>query len=247
MSDKFDNTGLKSIKAHKKIADDIINELDREIVENHSEPRDMKKDDVKKSVGYGSEKKPTAFQVESSTDVDLSKLNAKKDKGKDDGGLNRTGCLISAAVFIAAFIFLFSGHSDKSKPVTKPPTQTVSQQTTKKPDTKITSPAQTVPKPDRPTQIRYDEPPAYASRALTLTELQWIVREEIRLDEYKKRVNNYSSRSVSEYNQMVNNFNSRASHFKYRKGEWVQAQRNVEPHRDEIVKEVQEDLKRRKW
>lgn len=85
-----------------------------------------------------------------------------------------------------------------------------------------------------PAQLEYVKPPVGTNHILSLSQIQWCIREEIRLDAITDIIDADSSRAISNFNSEVDDYNSRCGSYRYRSNTHSQAVKNVEIYRSEI-------------
>ncbi|MDR0816758.1 MAG: hypothetical protein LBN28_05155 [Desulfovibrio sp.] len=88
----------------------------------------------------------------------------------------------------------------------------------------------------------YEIPPVGSGKILSSQQIRWCVREKIRVEAIKPRVDSYSEKSVNYFNVLVENYNSRCSSFKYRSNNLNLARNDVEREKQKIVEEAVRDI-----
>ncbi|MDR1741246.1 MAG: hypothetical protein LBR38_05290 [Synergistaceae bacterium] len=80
--------------------------------------------------------------------------------------------------------------------------------------------------------FEYDKPPVGKDNLLTLSQIRWVLREEIRINAMRGVVT--SNSAISKFNRMVDDFNVRAGSFRYYERDMNAAKRDVELRRAEF-------------
>ncbi|GMW00558.1 MAG: hypothetical protein AMXMBFR84_16950, partial [Candidatus Hydrogenedentota bacterium] len=88
--------------------------------------------------------------------------------------------------------------------------------------------------------VRYEKPPVGQNNVLSVPQICWCLREDIRIETMRDVAN--TEESVTKFNGLVDDYNSRCGSFKYREGTLEQAKRTVESQRSEIVSEAIEEV-----
>ena len=83
---------------------------------------------------------------------------------------------------------------------------------------------------------RYEKPTGGTGNVLSMAQIRWCVREQIRLDTMEPRTQ--SNTAVSHFNSLVNDYNIRCTNFRYRKGDFERAQQEVAQDRAQIVNDA---------
>ena len=96
------------------------------------------------------------------------------------------------------------------------------------------------PSTAKPSDIYYDKPPVGTGHSLSVPQIRWCVREQIRLDAMRGRSANNAK--IGYFNTLVDDYNARCSRFKYRKGALEQARRDVELERGRITNEAIQEI-----
>lgn len=92
----------------------------------------------------------------------------------------------------------------------------------------------------RPVELLYKKPPVGGKQVvLSLPELRWIIRENIRLEAIRSVLTDDSSwYAINQFNGLVDQYNACVPGSLYRSHEWERAQREVEAKREQIWKEA---------
>ena len=93
--------------------------------------------------------------------------------------------------------------------------------------------AVSIPSPSEPT---YTKPSIGTNNVLSVPEIRWCVKEKIRIEKMQNYVT--SNRGINSVNSLIDDYNSRCGSYRYRSGALSQAQQDVEPFRNDIVKEA---------
>jgi peptidoglycan hydrolase-like protein with peptidoglycan-binding domain len=92
-------------------------------------------------------------------------------------------------------------------------------------------------KPVRPVlKLTFQKPPLGRDNVLSVEQIRWCQREDIRLGVKKNLIKNNSH--VSEFNRSVDDYNRRCGNFRYRRGSLERAKSDVEKLRLEIEREA---------
>jgi len=93
-------------------------------------------------------------------------------------------------------------------------------------------------------EIQYDMPPTDTSYMLTIAQIRWILREDIRIEAMRDIINPRNAHAVDKFNSMVNNYNARVAEFRYAVQDMEYAQREIEAMRDQIAWEAAHEARR---
>jgi len=106
------------------------------------------------------------------------------------------------------------------------------------------NPPATKPKPSEPPkelEFTFELPPIGKGQVLSLAQIRWCLRENIRMGAKEPLID--SNSDVAVFNQSVNNYNSRCASYKYRRGNLERAKRQVEELRPQIAIEAKREFK----
>ncbi len=134
-------------------------------------------------------------------------LTEPKDSGANNGNFVG-GCLLGI-VFVICVIWELSGG---------------------KSNTSFTPPSSSNPEP------QYTMPSFGTNNTLSVPEIRWCVREEMRIDAMRDVVT--SDTAIDEFNRIVDDYNRRCISFRYQDGHLSRARRDMEPHRSKIIFEA---------
>lgn len=84
-------------------------------------------------------------------------------------------------------------------------------------------------------QPHYTMPPIGTNHLLAIAEIQWCIRNSIRIETIRSRIN--TNTEIDGFNRIVIDHNSRCGNYRYPQGAQAQAERNVEPYISQIVAE----------
>ncbi len=87
--------------------------------------------------------------------------------------------------------------------------------------------------------IQYEKPPVGTNNVLTLPQICWCIRENIRIEAMRNFTD--TDTGIEEFNRIVDDYNGRCGSYRYREGSLETARRNVEAYRDQIVSEAIRD------
>ncbi|WP_420462493.1 hypothetical protein [Candidatus Palauibacter sp.] len=117
-----------------------------------------------------------------------------------------TGCLIAGLVAAGVLVAVWAGgRSDGSSPASRPSLA----------------------------QLEFSRPAAGGNNVLSVTEIRWCLREDIRIEALRGRA--VSDPQIDRFNRIVSDYNRRCGSFRYRPGVLGRAQREIETVRTEIV------------
>lgn len=104
------------------------------------------------------------------------------------------------------------------------------------------------PSPEpKPAQIQsepeftFELPPIGQGRILSMAQIRWCLRENIRMDAKEPLI--ASNSDVAVFNQSVNSYNSRCANYRYRRGNLERAKRQLEKLRFQIVEDAKREFK----
>jgi len=103
------------------------------------------------------------------------------------------------------------------------------------------TPAVADPRTTKSAGLHYTKPSAGTDNVLSVPEIRWCIREDIRIGAMRDVVD--TNEGIDKFNQIVNDYNSRCGNYRYRQGTQAQAERDVEPYRNQIVTEVIQEAK----
>lgn len=89
--------------------------------------------------------------------------------------------------------------------------------------------------------LKYKMPPKGKTQPLTLPEIRWCLREDIRINTMREIVSN--SRQIEYSNQKINNYNERCSSYKYHTSEYNQAESEINEFKEQIVNNITKRIK----
>lgn len=154
--------------------------------------------------------------------------------GKSGGGLGWIWIYVIVSIIFVNLVVWFANLDGQS--TTKPSYNTPSP--SKNFNFPQNSPAtvDTTSAVTKNTGLNYEKPPVGTNNVLSVPQIRWCAREEIRIDAMRDFIDtNYK---INEFNKIVNDYNSRCGSFQYRQGALQQALRDVEDNRSQIVAEV---------
>lgn len=93
--------------------------------------------------------------------------------------------------------------------------------------------------------MQFDEPPVGKNGRLTIPQLRWALREQIRIDTLKAMALN--SMGADGVNQMVSNYNRRVGSSQYKQTEMKQAEKDISSIRGEIITQVKNMAQTNHW
>jgi len=82
----------------------------------------------------------------------------------------------------------------------------------------------------------YVSPPTGTGNILSISEIRWCVRQDIRLNALRDNIS--TEKGIDQFNNLVADFNSRCSNYRYREGTQQRAEREVSALRKQIEEEV---------
>ncbi len=144
-------------------------------------------------------------------------------------------------VFAILAIVAVYNYSQRNKSPTRssiysPPTTSYGTHTGTSSSQSVVTPkpklAPAIPKP----KITFERPPVGRDNVLSVAQIRWCQREDMRLGVKKPLIDN--NVQVAAFNQSVGDYNMRCGSFRYRKGYLERAKREVEKLRAEIEREA---------
>jgi peptidoglycan hydrolase-like protein with peptidoglycan-binding domain len=88
--------------------------------------------------------------------------------------------------------------------------------------------------------LELDKPRVGQSYTLSVAQIRWCLREDIRIETVRSRV--ATTRETELFNAMVNGYNNRCTNFQYRDADLAQARRDIDAARAWIVEEAVAEL-----
>ena len=82
-------------------------------------------------------------------------------------------------------------------------------------------------------RLEFSKPPEGDNNALTIAQIRWCLREEIRIEVLRPMAS--TNPQIDQFNSVVADYNRRCASFRYRKGTLVRAQRELERVRPQII------------
>jgi len=136
---------------------------------------------------------------------------------------------------VLILIGVFSNQGEKSRNSGQRPRTTNLPAPT---PTQISPVPTTVPKTQK-SEITFEKPPAGTNLVLSVSQIRWCLREEIRLETMRDLL--ITNEAISEFNRLIEEYNSRAGSYRYAPGALEQARMDVEGLRTSIVKKATTD------
>ena len=141
----------------------------------------------------------------------------------------------SICLFYVLYQLILSGQNDK-QPTQTPPSSSRSYASPQR------SPAPVAQTPSAAQNGgQYTKPPIGTNNVLSVPEIQWCMRNGIRIDTMRDHID--TNAGVDAFNRIVNDHNSRCGSYRYRQGSQAQAERNVERYRNQIVADAIREAK----
>jgi len=142
---------------------------------------------------------------------------------------------ILGCVGIVVLFVLFINNAGKKNytptPSSRPPSQSYSTPQQNQPPSPSSTTTQSA--------VYYDKPQAGTGNFLSVPQIRWCIREEIRLNTMQTRLNtNSANAAINYFNTLVNDYNARCGDYKYRQGAWEQAYRDVNSEKERITAEA---------
>jgi hypothetical protein len=101
--------------------------------------------------------------------------------------------------------------------------------------------APTPPRVPQSSGLQYTKPSVGTNNLLSRPEIQWCIRESIRIDAMRNLID--TNAGIDAFNRIVNDYNSRCGSYRYREGTLSQAERSVAPYLSQIVAEAAREAK----
>ena len=175
---------------------------------------------------------PPADPVQEATNVSPSSENMSPGKSGDGSGSK----VIFGILAVLGIVFVFWMFSQNKKQPAYIPSS--SPQSSPAPAVPTSSPPRSTP---QSAGLQYSKPPVGTNNVLSVQEIQWCIREGIRIETIRNLIE--SNEGIDAFNRIVKDYNSRCGSYRYRKGSQLQAERNVEPYRSQIVEEAIREAK----
>ena len=166
----------------------------------------------------------------------LGELVSQQDSRESQQQAPSCGCLVIAAAVAIAVIFALCGSSGKrvakSSASTTSPSIVQPQSQTRSESAGIQE--QALSKHVAPDGVRslYSRPSVGRGRRLSLSEIRWCLRQDIRLEAIRSVVS--LSSYVDRFNELVRDYNARCASYRYRSGSLSKARSDVGAVRDKI-------------
>jgi hypothetical protein len=202
--------------------------------------------DVSSDLKAAAEQRPTAEKAltGAAPKSELPPLSAGPRTPSPSGsGHGKTWGLIGAGALV---LFLVWGYSSSNNPTTSsPPSPSTAFAPTAPPPSSFStspshsSPARTSmpapPAPAVPARPEFERPPVGQDLVLSVSQIRYCVREEIRLDALRSVLDSGNNYEIDRFNALIDDYNSRCVRFRYRKGDVERVQRELEPLRSSIA------------
>ena len=145
--------------------------------------------------------------------------------------------LVGIGACVVLWLAANGGQSNKpySPPITKPQSYSAPQ------SSPTPAVAPTPPRAPQSSGLQYTKPSVGTNNLLSIPEIQWCIRENIRIDAMRNLID--TNAGIDAFNRIVNDYNSRCGSYRYREGTQSQAQRSVGPYRSQIVAEAAREAK----
>lgn len=174
-------------------------------------------------------KKASAGAEGKSTNPSLSVDTATS--GKRNGNENGKWIIgIIGGIFVILLIINGGQHTENPSPTPQSSSEATIYSKTN------SSPVSQNPRPNRRTGIQYIKPTAGTDNLLSVAEIRWCIREEIRIAAMRDIINNNSG--IYKFNRIINDYNSRCVHYRYHQDSKTKAELEVAPYRNRIVSEA---------
>jgi hypothetical protein len=146
--------------------------------------------------------------------------------------------LIGIAVCLGLWLAISGGQNKKTY---SPPSATAQQGYNAPQSTPVPAVTPTPSGEPQSSGLQYTKPSAGTNNLLAVPEIQWCIRENIRIDAMRNLIE--TNAGIDEFNRIVNDYNSRCGNYRYRQGTQSQAERSVEPYHSQIVAEAVREAK----
>lgn len=141
----------------------------------------------------------------------------------------------------ACFVLWFAVNGGQNSRTYSPPPAQKPQSYSAPQSSPTPAVAPTPPKVPQNSGLQYTKPSVGTNNLLSVPEIQWCIRNGIRLDAMRNLIE--TNAGIDEFNRIVNDYNSRCGNYRYRQGTQAQAERSVEPYRSQIVAEAVREAK----
>lgn len=157
----------------------------------------------------------------------IEAVNSEKSSGGSSGKW-------TLGIIFVFFVILFINGKDQSNtsPIYSPPSSSQSKSNTPN----RPSPAVETPIKTQSTGLQYIKPSVGTNNVLSVAEIRWCIREDIRIEAMRDVIDNNAG--IDEFNRFVKDYNSRCSSYRYREGSQSRAERDVEAYRSQIISET---------
>lgn len=149
------------------------------------------------------------------------------------------GKWILGIIGIAAMLWLISNTGQSNKQPSQIPSSS-SSQSYSYPQRTADQAVQT-PSITQNTGLQYTKPSVGTNNVLSVSEIQWCIRNGIRIETMRGRID--TNAGIDAFNRIVNDHNSRCGSYRARQSSQVQAKRSVERYRKQIVEEAIREAK----
>lgn len=146
------------------------------------------------------------------------------------------GIICFICLFYVIYLISLAGQSDK-QPSQTPPSSSRSYT----PPQSSPAPAAQTPSTTQNAGLQYTKPPIGTNNVLSVPEIQWCIRNGIRIDTMRDLID--TNAGIDKFNRIVNDHSSRCGSYQYRQGSQAQAERNVERYRNQIVAQAIREAK----
>ena len=152
--------------------------------------------------------------------------------GSASGGKWLLGIL---GVFFVIWMISYGGKSNR-KPSYNPPSSSQNYSSPQNSPAPAATMPSTTPSAAQSAGLQYTKPSVGTNNVLSVPEIQWCIRAGIRIKAMRDVVD--TNTGIDEFNRIVNDYNIRCGNYRYRQGSQLQAERNVEPYRSQLVAEA---------
>lgn len=157
-----------------------------------------------------------------------------------NGGSGSAGKWVLIGVGVCFVLWLAASGDQSNKQYSPPPAQkTQSYSAPQSSPTPAVAP--TPPRVPQNSGLQYTKPSVGTNNLLSVPEMQWCIRENIRIDAMRNFID--TNAGIDAFNRIVNDYNSRCGSYRYREGTKSQAERSVELYRNQIVAEAVHETK----
>ena len=225
MSDGKDKRGFSGLSSLASDIDETVGDSTRRNVQGEKPAaRGRSKDDQQPHLRESAVKRRPASPPQSEAEPQVVASRTSRTPASGSSGVKWFWGLVGLGVLILLFNV---AQEDSRRPSTVPsytqPSPSPSDSPSQTPEAQISD-------------LEFSEPPVGENNILSVAQIRWCVREDIRIEVLRPMATTNSQ--IDEFNAVVADYNSRCRSYRYREGTLTRAQREVERLRAQIVASV---------